>query len=287
MKYKIHVPHCQYGFIEAESEDINELIQLNNKYNENGTVLKAEEAETKVKSFNEEIEIDKIGFSYFYAGDKLLSPSSWIKKYYKPFDQEFMAGRVAKAYGVEIKDVLNLWLEKGKLSADFGTVIHNALEINEKYRNLASNIIEAKQKKSKKEDEEFEDQSIAKHPILKKAVEGFNKINNVKGKAYPEILVTDVKNGRCGIIDRFVVTGDKRCVIQDFKVQVDVEEKSSKDKPLTPYDNLDSNKLSKFQLQLSYYAEILEQTGWKVDKLQAFVYDGKWKKYEFKKLEIK
>ena len=287
MKHKIHIPYCQYGFIESESEDINELIQLNNKYNESSTKLKAEEAETTVQSFNEEIEIDKIGFSYFHAGDKLLSPSSWIKQYYKPFDKEFMAGRVAKAYRVEIGDVLNLWLEKGKLSADFGTVIHNALEINEKYRNLASDIIEAKQKKSKKEDEEFEDQSIARHPILKKAVESFNKLNKVKGKAYPEILVTDIKNGRCGIIDRFVVTGDKKCVIQDFKVQIDVEEKSSKDKPLEPYNSLDSNKLSKFQLQLSYYAEILEQTGWTVDKLQAFVYDGKWKKYDFKKLDIK
>lgn len=32
MKYKIHIPTIQFGFIEAESDNVEELIGLHNKY---------------------------------------------------------------------------------------------------------------------------------------------------------------------------------------------------------------------------------------------------------------
>ncbi len=292
MKHKIHIPYCQYGFIESESENIEELIELNNRFNENGQKLtENEQTKITVKSFNEDIEVDKIGFSYYYKGKKLLSPSSWMKQYYKPFDSEFIAKRAAKAYGIEPKDLLKLWDANAKLSADFGTVIHNALEMRGNFKHIGSQIIESKEKKdSKKKNKDeiiYQDPSLSKQPFLQKVVQEFEKLDKIKGDSFSEVFITDVKNGRCGIVDMLTITGDMRCVIKDFKVQVGVEEKSSSDKPLPPYDSLDSNKLSKHQLQLSYYGEILEQTGWTIDKLQTFAYNGKWQKYDFKKLEIK
>lgn len=291
MNYKIHIPHCQYGFIEAESDNIEELIELNNKYNENKTEL-TENPTTKiiVDSFNENIKIDRIGFSYFYNGVKLLSPSSWIKQFYKPFESDFIAERTAKAYGVDKKELLKLWETNAKISADFGTVIHQALEMREKFKNIGSQIIEGRKKKdeNKKNKDElvYDDPSVSKHPTLQKIIKDFDKVNKVKGEVHTEVLITDINTGRCGIIDRLIITGDKKCVIQDIKIQVGTEEKSSSDKPLKPYDNLDSNKLTKHRLQTSFYADILENTGWSTE-IQSLVFDGKWKAHNFKKVEIK
>lgn len=286
MQLKIHIPYCQYGFIEAEGDDIEELIQLNNKYNENGKTIESnEDAIVTVKSFTEDVEINKIGYSYYYDGQKLLSPSSWIKQYYKPFEAEFIAKKAAKSYGIEPKDLLDMWNDTGKTAADFGTAIHQVLEFRENYRNIGSQIVEAKTKKNDKT--EHPDPSIPKHPMLQKIILDFEKVVKTKGKVLTEVFVTDVKNGRCGIIDRLVITGDKRCVIQDIKINVNPEEISRNDKPLELYDGLDANKLSKYQLQTSYYDEILTQKGWEVQGREALVLDKKWKKYKFDKLEIK
>ncbi len=152
------------------------------------------------------------------------------------------------------------------------------------FKNIGSQIVESKTKKDSETD--HPDPSLPKHPVLQKAVLGFEKIDKVKGEDLSEVFITDVKNGMCGIIDRLTITGEKKCVIKDFKINIESEIKDRKHKPLPPYDGLDQNKLSKYNLQLSYYAQILENMGWEVEGLEAFVYDGKWKRYQFKKLEI-
>jgi len=286
---KIHVATDQYCFVEAESESDEELIEFHNKWNEKGKpltfnksgVVKKESIPTvvpiKVDSFTEESKIvEKIDHSFYHDGEKLLSPSSWIKQFYRPFKRDMISKVAAKSYGVDQKELIELWSETGAMAIDFGQAGHKALEVHDRFKHLGESAHEKK----------GYDISISKHPILKKIVEEFHKLNKVKGEVYPEALVTDVENGMCGIIDRLVVTGKNKCVIQDYKFNTGVEEKSSNLKPLKPYSSLDSTKLSKYRLQLSYYAQIMINLGWEVEGLQAFVYEDGWKMYEFDKLDV-
>lgn len=57
-----------------------------------------------------------------------------------------------------------------------------------------------------------------------------------------------------GMIDRLVITGDKSCRIGDY----------------TTNNELDKKKLLKYQKQLSFYAHILQNMGWKVEGLDLY-----------------
>lgn len=49
---------------------------------------------------------------------------------------------------------------------------------------------------------------------------------------------------------------------------------------------LPKTKLSKYQLQLSFYATLLALSGWTVEGLDVFVYENGWKHYELEILSL-
>jgi hypothetical protein len=49
---------------------------------------------------------------------------------------------------------------------------------------------------------------------------------------------------------------------------------------------LPPNKLSKYQLQLSVYARMLQLSGWEVEGLDAYVYEGEWKHYPMEIIKL-
>ncbi len=290
------IPTMQYGNISPvyELEDIDNLEgtervlenikSLFNRFSDKGS-LKDNLAITsgaEIQSFNEDISVnfDPITHTYLFNGKQLVSATGYIERFYKEFDTENISKASAKSWGVGQEDVKNLWSSNGNLTSEFGNVVHKALELSSKYEAMG-NIV------SKKKELE-ENYAMPKHPILKAIVKGFIKINKTSGIAIPEALITDVERGYCGHADRILITDEKKkiCRIQDYKVNINSEEISSSHKVLPPFNELPSNKISKYQLQMSFYANMLEKTGWKVEGLDVFVYEDSWKHFALPVLKV-
>lgn len=173
-----------------------------------------------------------------------------------------------------------MWDSNGDLASSFGTVVHKALEHYDKFKALGGKIQIARGT-----DENY---SLPKHPILKNIIEGFTKIDTVLGTVVPEALITNVELGLCGHADRILVIDNEKkiCRVQDYKVNVGSEEVSSKHKALAPFDKLPANKITKYQIQMSFYANLLELSGWTVEGLDVFVFEDEWRLFSLPVLRV-
>ena len=113
---------------------------------------------------------------------------------------------------------------------------------------------------------------LPKNAYLRQVVDGF--ISQFGTSALPETVVSDVKNGRAGTIDRLEIIDaeSKVCRVGDYKTNIE----------------LDKKKLLKYQKQLSFYAHILMAHGWTVTALDIFHLDHNdgWSKIELDVLDL-
>lgn len=230
-----------------------------------------------IKSFTEKVDIDfdQENHIYRYKGMPLINATMWLDQYYTSFDASVMANKCANSWGVDATELAELWSSSGDISRDFGTVVHKAIEHYYKFEAIGQQIEEAK----------GYNPAWPKHPAIRKIVEEFINQRPVE-TIYTEVLVTDIKNRLCGTIDRLQIIDPtkKICRVQDYKINVGAEDKAPR--PKAPYNHLDGLKLTKYQLQMSFYAHILEQHGWTVEGLDAFVYDESWKTYSLNKIPL-
>lgn len=227
-----------------------------------------------VESFSEPgvmVLFDKKNHTYTYGKKKLVSCSSYVKKWIKEFDKNPISAAYAKSLGCKQQDVLDLWEGGGSISADFGTVGHKALEHYEKFAWLAELIMVKKGGPNK---------ALPTHPILRDIVEKFFKTLKPSGTYLQEVLLTSVVNGLCGRADKLKIIDPvkKICRVQDYKFNIDCEQ-LGKVNFLGEFRYLPTNKLSEYNLKMSFYANLLMLAGWTVEGLDAFVYDGEWKHY--------
>lgn len=236
-----------------------------------------------LKSFNEEgvvVEFNKKNHTYSYNGKQLTGATTFIKQFTTEFNGEQVAKACEKSWGVPAQDILNLWASSNEVSTEFGTLVHKTLEHYFKNRELSGKIMSSR--------ESTDDPAMPKHPILRRIIEGFLEVYPYDLNVENEILVTDVKNGRCGQVDLLNVIDrtNKICRIEDFKVNIASEEISSKNKLKAPYDKLPASKLSKYQLQLNFYRQMMVNSGWKVVGMDIYVYEDGWKSYELEEITI-
>lgn len=234
-------------------------------------------------SFNEglPVEFDPVKHLYSYQGKILNGATGIIKKFYKPFENDIIAAMSAKAWGVETNEVKAIWDGNKNITADFGTVIHKTLEHYNNFRKVGEII----QKKKELE----ENYAIPKMPFLKEIVAGFLEVNKTSGEEIlSEVLLTNVAEGFAGTADLLLIVNKEKkiCRVQDYKINVDSEEINKYNKVLAPFDHLPANKLSKYQLQLSVYSNLLEKSGWTVEGLDVFVYEDCWKHYPLEVLKV-
>lgn len=218
---------------------------------------------------------------YTYNGKEFISATTYIKKWIKDFDKEIISAMCANSYGCTQDDVLGLWDNGGRISAMYGTVIHNALEHYEKYKKLGQTIQD-------KKDLPY-NRALPSHPVLRDIViEFLSRFTHKDDHIIPEAFVTNVERGLCGQIDRIKVIDmpKKICRVQDYKINIDSEKENSRNKFLGQMADLPPNKLSKYQLQLSFYARLLELSGWAVEGLDVFVYEDEWKHYPMDVLKL-
>lgn len=191
-----------------------------------------------------------------------------------------MSSVSAKSWGVEQQDVKDLWESNTKLSSSFGTIVHNALEHYDRFMKLGEAIREKR--------ELIENYAMPKHPILKSIISGFKEIYTGDGEIIPEALITDVSGGYCGHADRILIIDNKNkiCRIQDYKINVGSEDITSSMKASVPFNELPANKITKYQLQMSFYANMLQKSGWTVQGLDVFVLEDEWKVFNLEVLKV-
>lgn len=248
MKITAHVPVQQYGFIEIEGDPTEkaEIERLYNEYAEKPVNFRAGDF-VELESFTgERVLYDEVAHIYkSLEGKVLMGGSTYSRTKVKPFDSEVMLPACAKAWKVEEDVIADIWQMNKDSSNLFGTALHNALEAVHKHWEVGETI-KAVKKPAKVKGVEIpnENYALPKQPVIRKAVLAYIDKFGVEG--LPEVLVTDVKNGMAGSID-LLILGNKEAHIVDFKSAV-----------------MDDDKIKEYQHQLSWYARILINFGYKV-----------------------
>ena len=237
----------------------------------------------ELSSFNEKdvsIVFEPIKHTYKFNGKVLTGATTYLKKYFKDFDLDSISKHSAKSWGVNQQDVVDLWDSNSGVSSLFGTAIHKALEHYEEFNKLGKTISDSKDMN--------ENYALPKHPLLKQIVLDFIKINPIKGDVVSEVLLSNIELGICGQADRIAIIDlDKKiCRIGDYKINVGAEDVNNSNKPLGELNYLPGNKISKYQIQMSIYANLLQKSGWTVLGLDVYILEDKWKYFALDVLNV-
>lgn len=297
LEIKATIPTRQYEniqpCIELQNVDLEEgtefaekvILGYIGKYSEHGAFKEKVPAQGVVKtitkkSFNEgvEVQFEPVSHTFKFGERTLTSATTYIKKFYKPFDSAAISKASAKAWEVDQKELKELWDSNGGLTSTFGTLVHLALEHYDKYKALGKKV---QDKKSLEEN-----YALPKHPLLRDLIKGFVEIDKFDGEVMSEVLLTDVESGFCGLSDRILITGGRKCRIQDYKINVESDKVDRNMKASAPFDKLPATKLTKYQIQMSFYANLLQRSGWEVEGIDAFVYEDKWIHYPLEVLKV-
>lgn len=178
-------------------------------------------------------------------GNVFSTGSTWAKQFEKPFDPQLIAPKVAEKKLTTADEVIKGWDFKSEVSMSYGTTVHKALECGIKYDELPNN------------------------PHLAALVQDYLDMSH-DDEQTSELFVVNMEHKMCGTIDVLVNKGNKHVVIRDFKTG-DIYKKAT----LTPqakelWPELENKTISIYQLQLSFYAFIMEQKGYKVDALEIY-----------------
>lgn len=216
------------------------------------------------------------------GGVKVLKGgTTFIKRFYDPFDAPKIARQCSKYWGVSAEDIEEMWASNGSVSGLLGTTIHLALEHYINFKRVGETITKTRQASGKDVSGNY---AMPKHPFLSKVVKQLNRLTDKLDKKYgveevvAEALVTDSATGWGGLVDRLAILDKKNKIarVQDYKVNIGAEKEEKHSKPKHPFSHLPANKLTKYALQLSFYASILKKHGWTIEGLDVFIFESKW-----------
>lgn len=232
-----------------------------------------------IVDFNETKHIYNMRYN---GGTKVLKGgTTFIKRFYEPFDSKKVARQCSKYWGVSAQEIEDMWASNGAVSGLLGTTVHLALEHYINFQKAGQKITETRQASGKDVEGNY---AMPKHPFLKKTITDLNKLTAKLDKKYgaeevvAEALVTDSATGWGGLIDRLLIIDKEKKIarVQDYKVNIGAEKEESHSKPKAPFSHLPANKLTKYALQLSFYASILKKHGWTIEGLDVFIFESQW-----------
>lgn len=211
-----------------------------------------------LERFFSNLDFNEEAHQYKYKGREFSSVSKYIKQYTKPFDAERIAGFVAKKRGVTKADILQEWedtkneaCEKGNRVHQFGEYYHShKLNPSDGYEEAIVNFWN----------------DVPDHVILvRNEIQMFSEELGVAGTA--DILLFNTKTGRF--------------IIADYKTNKDLFKNHRGQTLLDDYKFLKDMPYSKYEIQLSFYQLLFEQTGFEVEN-RIIVWlkpDGSYEKY--------
>jgi hypothetical protein len=217
-------------------------------------------------SFTGEIvHVDELNHKYYDSeGNVLLSGSAYANANSPKFDKGAILPKTAKSWGVQESELDGMWELGARVSNEYGSAIHSALEAWSRYKDVGAKIAETKGLEY--------NYALPKNTHIRDIVLSFDKLLGKVG-TISEVLVSDIANKMVGRIDLLEILDmeKKVCRVGDYKTNND----------------LDDKKIKKYQLQLSYYAHTLINHGWTVEGLDIFHYNGEtWNKIELEVLDL-
>jgi hypothetical protein len=183
-------------------------------------------------------------YTHIPSGNTIPSVTKFIKKFVKPFNEEYWLPYKAKQLNVSEEELKKEWELKGKIGRELGTIIHNYLEAR------------------------FQRKVIP--PIVPTYIDTdkVNRILQVCEKYYQECdlyyeaLELVVGNEKvCGTLDKLMEGG----LLRDYKTG---QLKQGYNKMLPPFDNMMDSSLNIYAVQLNTYRQLLEEKGVKVNKME-------------------
>lgn len=193
---------------------------------------------------------------YFYEDEEYKSVSSIISSLKKPFDKQYWLEKKAKDRGITPEELEQEWNEINRIAIEKGKKYHDEQE-----RILLSsgkNVIK----------------SIHNHDGFKVAFD----LSELKPATYPELLLYLPSHKIAGQSDTVIIHEDKTFTIRDFKTNKKLDFQGFKyfdpvkrekvtQKMLHPVNHLDDCNGMHYTVQLSLYAYMLEQYGFKCKDL--------------------
>jgi len=191
-------------------------------------------------------------YRHIPTGRNLPSVTTLIKKYSKPFDEDFWLPKKAKQLGVDKEDLKKVWDLKGKIGRETGTIIHNYLE--NRFRGKVFPFYRPEYISEDKVDK------------LLKVCERYYQEFNMEVAALELVVGNELYAGQ---LDKLTECG----VIRDYKQG---SLKDGYDMMYYPYNNLIDSSLNKYAVQLNHYRVPLEAKGIKINKMEIvfFTEDG-------------
>ena len=195
---------------------------------------------------------------YTYKGETLISVTTLVSKFHKPFDTDTVAKKTSEKTGVDPEILKEQWLQTNKYANELGTAVHEWIEnyFNQIWTPLPNN-------------------SDIIHRINK-----FNKIYcKYLNKLTPVKLETRIFSTKwkvAGTIDALFIK-DGKLYIVDWKSNKKFTDDDHPDgkweKLLEPFNDFYKNHHNEYSIQLCLYALILKE--WGIDVSGAYlVYIG-------------
>jgi hypothetical protein len=179
------------------------------------------------------------------TGEKLPSVTSFIKKFSKPFDEEYWLNYKSKQLGVSKESLRQEWQMKGKVGRELGTIIHNYLEARFQRKVFKPTI------------PSYIDGDKVNR-IIEVCERYYNDNKHLKVEALELVVGNDVI---AGTLDKLVEGG----LLRDFKTG---SLKDGYDFMFSPFENLIDSSLNKYAIQLNVYRQLLEEKNIKINKME-------------------
>lgn len=209
--------------------------------------------ESLFTAFNEVTYFDE-PHKYYVGGKELISVTTILHKYQKPFDEEYWSENKAQKFGIKQSEVKRVWKFINKKGTIKGSCIHD----------YAENLFQNKVFKYSKElilNEFGFDPVINEYNLTKKHVDRF--YNDAKGKLIPikmELVVYDKESLIGGMIDAiFYNVKTKEFQIYDWKTNKGFSYENKWNSLLDELGLLQDCDLEVYSLQLSLYKYIIEK----------------------------
>lgn len=187
-----------------------------------------------LSSYFNDLVFDEANHKYKAGSKELISVTTFLKRYVKPFDSFAVSHQVAKSkqkkdINVDADYIRRYWNLSGAVSREIGNKLHH-------YASALPNLDTPQDK-------------------LEEAVQAFY-LDHIKDQE--EVLATELITyfgGLAGTLD-LITQDDKGLIIRDWKTSADLEKSYSK--MLTPFDDFKDSQLNQYSLQLLCYKYIIE-----------------------------
>nr|DAS64675.1 MAG TPA: ATP dependent helicase [Caudoviricetes sp.] len=198
---------------------------------------------TNVNNYFKDLKFDETTHTYTKLKKKLTPVSYVLKKFTEEFDSDKMSVLVANKRGITKEEVLKEWEDNKNKACQLGTKVHLFGENYCRNRDL-------------KPSNGYEEAIVKWYSTKPDYIE----------TTFLELQMFSDALGIAGTSDMvFYNTRTGKFKILDYKTNADLFKNYKGKKMLKPFDNLLDNPYNKYQLQLSLYQILFEQTGYEIE----------------------